>query len=334
MITIQAGYALVVDDEPANRDFLERLLQTAGFKVTGAGTGADGLRAARSFPELAIALVDHELPDAKGLEIIKKLREENPESLLVMATMHDDRTLIDEAFDAGVDVFLVKPHGFMELYRRLQEVDANTSLLRKLVIDQYGPRPYRGADKRTSQAVVPSRSDEEVTRPATSLRTQALPVVSEVVPASDAKTVEPVNAIVNDSNPLDATQPNAAVSEPTLPSINKARETGTASEATLIHPPSSTASDTVKPSTPVAPSVSSVVSTPLEPSAPTVSPVVESLKPLAAPTATPTETNPEKLTVVQKADVAKADGQGEHDSVKDNDATIPRRPKVLGTDKS
>jgi len=57
------------------------------------------------------------------------LRAEYPDSLLVMATMHDDRTLIDQAFVAGVDVFLVKPHGFMELYRRLQEVDAKHGIV-------------------------------------------------------------------------------------------------------------------------------------------------------------------------------------------------------------
>lgn len=147
MITIQAGHALVIDDEPANRDFVERLLQTAQFKVSGASTGAEGLRIARAIPELALALVDQQLPDATGLEIIMTLRAENPEALLVMATMHDDRALIDQAFAAGVDVFLVKPHGFMELYRRLQEVDSNTALLRSLIIDQYGPRPYRGEKK-------------------------------------------------------------------------------------------------------------------------------------------------------------------------------------------
>src|SRR3954462_241995 len=106
MITIQAGYAVVIDDEPANRDFLERLLQTAGFKVSGAGNGADGLKACRSVPQLALAFVDQELPDAKGLEILLQLRKENPDALLVMATMHDDRNLIDEAFASGVDVFL------------------------------------------------------------------------------------------------------------------------------------------------------------------------------------------------------------------------------------
>ena len=148
MITIQAGYALVIDDEPANRDFLERLLQTAAFKVVGASSGEDGLKAAKALPELALALVDQQLPDALGLDVISKLRADHPEALLVMATMHDDRPLIDRAFTAGVDVFLVKPHGFMELYRRLKEADANIALLRRLIIDQYGPRPYRGPDPR------------------------------------------------------------------------------------------------------------------------------------------------------------------------------------------
>jgi len=73
MITIQAGYALVIDDEPANRDFLERLLQTASFKVSGAATGAEGLRIAKTFPSLALALVDQELPDASGLGDHRKI---------------------------------------------------------------------------------------------------------------------------------------------------------------------------------------------------------------------------------------------------------------------
>jgi CheY-like chemotaxis protein len=165
MITIQAGYALVIDDEPSNRDFLERLLQTASFKVMGASNGAEGLKAAKSVPELALALVDQQLPDSTGLEIIAKLRADNPETLLIMATMHDDRTLIDEAFVKGADVFLVKPHGFMELYRRLKEVDTNIGLLRRLVIDQYGPRPYKGTGQLKMQTNPPVTLGPGATRP-------------------------------------------------------------------------------------------------------------------------------------------------------------------------
>jgi two-component system response regulator (stage 0 sporulation protein F) len=149
MISLQAGYAVVVDDEPANRDFVERLLHLAGLKVQGASSGAEALAAAQAVPILALALIDQELPDLPGLEVIKQMRTISPEAVLVMATVHDHRELIEQAFGAGVDIFLVKPHGFMELYRRLQETSANADTdpdqdsLRRLIIDQYGPRPYK-----------------------------------------------------------------------------------------------------------------------------------------------------------------------------------------------
>jgi hypothetical protein len=109
-----------------------------------------------------------------------------------MATMHDDRALIDQAFQSGVDVFLVKPHGFMELYQRLLAVDSNTDLLRRLVIDQFGPRPYRG-DRKTTQ---PARAVEppaarpittvapEISRPAMAIQPKAPQISGPVPPVS------------------------------------------------------------------------------------------------------------------------------------------------------
>jgi len=142
---VTVKYAIVADDELANREFMVRLIQMAGFEVHGAERGAQALAFAEAAQALTLALVDHQLPDARGVEIIPKLRAMHPESLLVMATMHDHRELIDEAFSIGTDIFLVKPHGFMELFRRLQEAEGNYESLRRLIIDQYGPRPYRGA---------------------------------------------------------------------------------------------------------------------------------------------------------------------------------------------
>lgn len=140
-------FAIVADDEPANRDFMVRLIQMAGFRVEGAGTGAEAIAAATAAPTLTLALIDHQLPDATGIEVVRALREKHPTALLIMATMHDHRELIDQAFEQGIDVFLVKPHGFMELFRRLQESGGNLDTLRRLVIDQYGPRPYKGQRK-------------------------------------------------------------------------------------------------------------------------------------------------------------------------------------------
>ncbi|MCC7207137.1 MAG: response regulator [Anaerolineae bacterium] len=147
---VQARHAIVIDDEPANRDFLERLMGLAGFVVTGAGTAEEALRKIAAMPRLALALVDQELPDVRGVDLIHTLRTGHAGALLVMATMHDGRDLIEEAFAAGVDVYLVKPHGFMELFKRLKESASDMGALRRLIIDQYGPRPFKGSGPLTA----------------------------------------------------------------------------------------------------------------------------------------------------------------------------------------
>ncbi|MBI5670207.1 MAG: response regulator [Chloroflexi bacterium] len=136
--------ALVVDDAPANRDFLERLLGGAQFQVIAAATGQSALAAVAERPALALALVDMKLPDMTGLQLIVELRQRFPGACLVVATMLDDRPMIEESFRQGCHIFLVKPHGFMELFQRLMTSDVTT--IRngpRLVIDQYGPREFK-----------------------------------------------------------------------------------------------------------------------------------------------------------------------------------------------
>jgi CheY-like chemotaxis protein len=143
---VMALLALVVDDAPANRDFAERLLTGAQFEVRGAASGERALEAIESITALDLALVDWKLPDMTGLDLLGNLRERFPESCLVIATMYDDRTRMDQAFEAGCNIFLVKPHGFMELFRRLTAGELHAMRSGPpTIIDQYGPRPYKRA---------------------------------------------------------------------------------------------------------------------------------------------------------------------------------------------
>jgi len=137
-------FALVVDDEPANRDFLVRLLEQARLEVKGACDAADALNKLANVPCARLIAIDHKLPDMDGVDLLAQLRPRYPHARLIMATMHDDRALMEKAFNSGCDVFLVKPHGFMELFRRVQLLDSHEDGMQKLIIDQYGPRPYRG----------------------------------------------------------------------------------------------------------------------------------------------------------------------------------------------
>ncbi len=140
--------ALVVDDNLANRDFLERLMVSAGFDVVSACTGQEALVYAQNQTELLLALLDMELPDMNGIQLTAALRARHPQAYIVVATMHDDYSIIESSMRKGANVFLVKPHGFMELYRRLTTTDFST--LREqgaVIIDQYGVRPFGNAIK-------------------------------------------------------------------------------------------------------------------------------------------------------------------------------------------
>ncbi len=134
--------ALVIEDEPANQDFLVRLITLAGFEVQGASTGEEALRIARETPQLTLVATDIQLPDISGLDLIAQLRDLLPEALLLVASMWDEPAMIARAFDSGCDVFLVKPHGFMDLYQRLKGLPDSRPQLCHVLIDQYGCRPY------------------------------------------------------------------------------------------------------------------------------------------------------------------------------------------------
>jgi DNA-binding response OmpR family regulator len=138
-------FALVVDDEPANRDFLVRLLQQAKLEVRGASTADEALKIAADIEQMALIVIDNRLPDMDGVELLTQLHKRYPTARMIMATMLDERSLMAKAFENGCDVFLVKPHGFMELFRRIQmPSEGGEDPLKRLIIDQYGPRPYRG----------------------------------------------------------------------------------------------------------------------------------------------------------------------------------------------
>ncbi len=135
--------ALIVDDAPANLDFMERLIGIAGYKVKGAGSAKAALTAVSGLPSLHLAMLDMELPDMNGIQLTGELRARFPECLIIVATMHDERSLMESVFQRGGNIFIVKPHGFMELLKQLKSGELNNVKPGDyLVIDQYGPRPF------------------------------------------------------------------------------------------------------------------------------------------------------------------------------------------------
>jgi CheY-like chemotaxis protein len=183
--------ALAVDDASANRDFLERLLGGAQFKVLGAGTGAAALKVVEGLDKLELAVVDWKLPDTTGLELACEIRARFPETYLVIATMYDERSMMAEAFARGCNVFLVKPHGFMELFQRLITTDIEKlRAAPNTIIDQYGPRLYKESTNTVPKVLVPK--DSTVTREIAAVKTGEM---AKVATGTTAKVVTKDSAV-------------------------------------------------------------------------------------------------------------------------------------------
>ncbi len=99
---------LVVDDERNIRATLSRALELEGYEARAAATGLDGLQAARTgAPDLV--LLDVRLPDVDGLEVLGRLKEEEPSLPVVMISGHGTIETAVQALRLGARDFLEKP---------------------------------------------------------------------------------------------------------------------------------------------------------------------------------------------------------------------------------
>ncbi len=105
---------LIIDDEAALVNSLSFALRGEGYDVVGAGTAADGLRAAeRTTPSLV--LLDLRLPDGSGLEVLEKLLVLLPGLPAIMISAHGDTRVAVKAVKAGAFDYLTKPFELDEL---------------------------------------------------------------------------------------------------------------------------------------------------------------------------------------------------------------------------
>ena len=91
---------LVVDDEVQIRRFLRAGLELDGFSVQDAETGADALRWATLKPP-DLVILDLGLPDAEGLEAVRRAHAAAPSVALVVLTGLDDESLAAESVREG-----------------------------------------------------------------------------------------------------------------------------------------------------------------------------------------------------------------------------------------
>ena len=109
---------LVVDDDNNLRETLVDLLEIEGYKVYQAGNGAECLElCAHEF--FNVILMDYNLPDDTGMDLIRKIRVFNQDSQIIMITAFASMNAVMEAMQESVYDFLMKPVDFEYLKRTL-----------------------------------------------------------------------------------------------------------------------------------------------------------------------------------------------------------------------
>jgi DNA-binding NarL/FixJ family response regulator len=100
---------LVVEDLAATRRWLAEALATAfpGIALSSAATRGEGL-ALMAEPAFDVALVDIDLPDGSGLDVIAALRERMPHAVSIVTTIFDDDAHVFPAMLAGARGYLLK----------------------------------------------------------------------------------------------------------------------------------------------------------------------------------------------------------------------------------
>ena len=121
---------LVVDDEPSLAELLSSVLRFEGWEVRTAADGRGAVRAAREFRPDAVVL-DVMLPDLDGLEVLRRLRQEQPRVCVLFLTARDAVEDRVAGITAGGDDYVTKPFSVEEVLARLRGLLRRADLTRR-----------------------------------------------------------------------------------------------------------------------------------------------------------------------------------------------------------
>jgi DNA-binding response OmpR family regulator len=104
----QKKTVLVIDDEEYVADALGIILSDSGYDVTIALSGADGLDKCDR-QGFDITITDLRLPDMPGIEVISRVRQKQPGSVIILITSYGTPAIVSQALSLGARAYLPKP---------------------------------------------------------------------------------------------------------------------------------------------------------------------------------------------------------------------------------
>ncbi len=122
------GKILIVDDEESILESLSGVLEDEGYQVITARNGIDALEICRrEFPD--VTLLDIWMPDMDGLEVLRRLKAQDPDGVIIMISGHGTIASAVKAVRSGAFDFIEKPLNMDEILLSLEKAMEHRSLL-------------------------------------------------------------------------------------------------------------------------------------------------------------------------------------------------------------
>jgi CheY-like chemotaxis protein len=113
------GSVLIVEDDPAHRELLVELLTQWGYEPLPVGSAEEAEFAVRN-KRMDAAIVDVFLPGRSGTNLMARLREKFPQSILIGVSAMSDASMARKCKGLGADLFIGKPLAPEKLAQALQ----------------------------------------------------------------------------------------------------------------------------------------------------------------------------------------------------------------------
>jgi PAS domain S-box-containing protein len=125
----QRGTVLVVEDEIATVRLLQDALSRQGYRVMASLDGEDAVDVYRRHKqEIDFVLLDIGLPRMAGRDVAAKLKEENPDVILIVASGYIEPEVRSKMYEAGVKAFISKPYMPDEVVQMLSDLESGLSI--------------------------------------------------------------------------------------------------------------------------------------------------------------------------------------------------------------
>lgn len=179
---------ILVEDEPATLDHLIQVMQSSpALQLLGVASTVQDAYSLLFMTQPKVALIDLGLPDSSGIEIIRWLSKNKPETEPLVITTFGDEDHVVRSLEAGATGYLLKDYSNDELIGHIVEVANGGSPISPLVARQL---LFRIQNSRTTQAdTLPSRTTYKSLPNATRITDRELMVIQQVAKGFTAQEI-------------------------------------------------------------------------------------------------------------------------------------------------